>query len=89
MPVYRTVRAQLAADARAAVAGADVVTFTSSSTVRHFVDLLGDDAVPPTVACIGPVTAATARELGLRVDVEATTHTIPGLVQALEAHFAR
>ena len=89
VPVYRTVRAQLAADARAAVAGADVVTFTSSSTVRHFVDLLGADAVPPTVACIGPVTAATARELGLRVDVEATTHTIPGLVQALEAHFAR
>lgn len=87
VPVYRTVRAHLGADARAEVAAADVVTFTSSSTVRHFVDLLGGDAVPATVACIGPVTAATARELGLRVDVEADTHTIAGLVHALEAHF--
>ena len=89
VPVYRTVRAELSDDARAAVGAADVVTFTSSSTVRHFVDLLGVGAVPPTVACIGPVTAATARELGLHVDVEAPTHTIPGLVQALEAHFTR
>lgn len=87
VPVYRTVRAELTADARAAVAEADVVTFTSSSTVRHFVDLLGVDSVPATIACIGPVTAETARDLGLHVDVEAETHTIPGLVHALEAHF--
>ena len=87
VPVYRTVQATLDDEARADVATADVVTFTSSSTVRHFVELLGVDAVPPTVACIGPVTAATARELGLQVDVEAGTHTIPGLVAALEHHF--
>jgi uroporphyrinogen-III synthase len=40
------------------------------------------------VACIGPVTAATARELGLEVQVEASPHTIPGLVEALKAHYA-
>ena len=42
-----------------------------------------------TIACIGPVTAETARELGLHVDVVATEHTVPGLVTALTAHFAK
>ena len=84
---YRTVAATISDEQRAAVAGADAVTFTSSSTVERFVELLGRDAVPPVVACIGPVTAATARELGLTVDVEADVHTVHGLVDAL-AHWA-
>ena len=45
--------------------------------------------MPPTVACIGPVTADTARRHGLRVDVVADVHTIPGLVDALVAHVGR
>ncbi|WP_426377417.1 uroporphyrinogen-III C-methyltransferase [Desulforudis sp. 1031] len=67
------------------------VTLTSSSTAKNLVRLLGGDA--PTllsgvaVASIGPVTSATARELGLRVDVEASEHTIPGLVRELEKYF--
>jgi uroporphyrinogen III methyltransferase/synthase len=80
---YRTVAVAVTDAQRAAVAGADVVTFTSSSTVQHFVAAFGTDAVPPVVACIGPVTAATARDLGLQVDVEADVHTVPGLVDAL------
>jgi uroporphyrinogen-III synthase len=63
-----------------------VVTFTSSSTVRNFVSLLGSSkASIETVrfASIGPVTSSTLRELGLRVDVEATEFTIPGLVKAI------
>jgi len=40
------------------------------------------------IACIGPVTSATARELGLRVDLEASEHTVEGLVEALTSHFA-
>jgi uroporphyrinogen III methyltransferase/synthase len=40
------------------------------------------------VACIGPITADTARRLGLRVDVVADVHTVPGLVDALVAHVA-
>jgi uroporphyrinogen III methyltransferase/synthase len=80
---YRTVAADLDPAARDGLAGADAITFTSSSTVQRFVELAGRDAVPPVVACIGPVTAATARELGLDVTVEAAEHTIDGLVAAL------
>ena len=78
---YRTVRGRPSDDELAAVADADVVTFTSSSTVRNF--LAVSDTVPPVVACIGPVTAGTARDHGLTVDVEADTHTIEGLLTAL------
>jgi uroporphyrinogen III methyltransferase/synthase len=71
--------------------GVDVVTFTSSSTVRNLVDMLDRDrsALEASfIACIGPVTAATCRELGLRVDLEASEHTVEGLVDALTKHFA-
>jgi uroporphyrinogen-III synthase len=67
----------------------DVVTFASSSSVRNLKSLLGPDfdrLRDVTVACIGPVTAATARELGLTVAVEPSTHTIPALVTALKDH---
>ncbi|HEU5082604.1 MAG TPA: uroporphyrinogen-III C-methyltransferase [Acidimicrobiales bacterium] len=83
---YRTVAGEPTPAELAAVAGADVVTFTSSSTVRNFLAVC--DTVPPVVACIGPVTAATARELGLTVDVEAAEHTIDGLLDALVHHLS-
>ena len=76
---------------KAFVDGVDIVTFTSSSTVRNLVEMLdGDRAALETsfIACIGPVTSATARELGLQVDLEATEHTVEGLVDALTSHFA-
>jgi len=63
-----------------------VVTFTSSSTVRNFVALLGAaraNLAGIQLASIGPVTSTTLRELGLRVDVEAKEFTIPGLVEAI------
>ena len=88
VPAYRTVPAPLDPRARDALATTDAVTFTSSSTVSRFVDAFGVDAVPPVVACIGPVTAATARDRGLTVDVEASEHTIGGLVAALRHHLA-
>ena len=63
----------------------DAVTFTSSSTVRNLVALLGD--VEPLrgalIACIGPITAGTAREMGLRVDMVAEEYTIDGLIEVL------
>jgi uroporphyrinogen-III synthase len=68
-----------------------VVTFTSSSTVRNFVDLLQARRRPLKgirMASIGPVTSATLRELGLPVDVSAEEFTIPGLVQAIVSVFA-
>lgn len=63
--------------------GADAVTFTSSSTVRHFL-ASGATVGGAKVVCIGPVTAATARELGLVVDAVANEYTEDGLIQALE-----
>jgi uroporphyrinogen III methyltransferase / synthase len=80
---YRTEPAGLSDTQRAALADAEVVTFTSSSTVTNFLAVAGRDAVPPVIAAIGPVTAATAREHGLDVTIEATVHTIAGLVDAL------
>lgn len=70
--------------------GVDVITFTSSSTARNFVALVGQDSISPStlIACIGPITANTARELGLRVDIMANEYTMSGLVAALVDHFA-
>jgi uroporphyrinogen III methyltransferase/synthase len=71
-----------------AASSADAITFTSSSTVTNYLALAGDVAVPPVVACIGPVTASTARDAGVSVDIVAAEHTIDGLVAALVEHFA-
>ena len=69
--------------------GVDCLTFTSSSTVRNFCTLVGKLPEPqPLAICIGPVTADTARSLGIRVDAVATEHTIDGLVDALIAHLS-
>jgi len=85
---YRTVAAELTPAQLDAASGADLVTFTSSSTVDRFVDAVGVDRVPPLVASIGPVTSASATAHGLTVDIEATEHTVPGLVAAIASHFA-
>jgi uroporphyrinogen-III synthase len=63
-----------------------VVTFTSSSTVRNFVALLGAGKTSlqgVSLASIGPVTSSTLREFGLHVDIEAKEFTIPGLAEAI------
>ena len=86
---YRTVAPASDPNAAALLADAEVITFTSSSTVTNFVDAYGADAVPGVVATIGPVTTATARNRGLKVTVEAAEHTVDGLIAALEAFFAR
>jgi uroporphyrinogen III methyltransferase/synthase len=86
---YRTEQAPLAEEQVAAVAAADVVTFTSSSTVSNFLAAMGGRPIPPVVVAIGPITAATVRDHGLAVDVEAEVHTIDGLVDALVAWAAK
>lgn len=63
--------------------GADVITFTSSSTVRHFMALNLPLPEGCRIASIGPVTTATLAEYGLKPDVEAAEHTIPSLVEAV------
>ncbi|MFN3467668.1 MAG: uroporphyrinogen-III synthase, partial [Candidatus Brocadiales bacterium] len=70
----------------------DVVTFTSSSTVRNFVEIVGKENVgrldgKVCFASIGPITTKTAQELGLKITVEAREYTIPGLVKAVKEGF--
>jgi uroporphyrinogen III methyltransferase/synthase len=88
---YRTVpetrdtsgaRRQLAQD------GADLITFTSSSTVENFLALGLPWPKGMQVASIGPITSQTARDSGLRVDVEAKRHDIDGLVEVIGKFFA-
>ena len=90
---YRNVRPEgIAAQAIETLQkGVDVVTFTSSSTVRNLLEILGEqrDLLRGSVtACIGPITAATAVESGLQVDIIADTHNVEGLADALVSHFA-
>ncbi|NLT56240.1 MAG: bifunctional uroporphyrinogen-III C-methyltransferase/uroporphyrinogen-III synthase [Actinomycetales bacterium] len=83
---YRTVRAAPPpAEIREAIKGGqfDAVVFTSSSTVRNLVGIAGKPHVTTVIACIGPATAKTAQEHGLRVDVLADEATADALVEAL------
>jgi uroporphyrinogen III methyltransferase/synthase len=83
---YKT-RTVIDAEFAAKAARADILTFTSASTVSGFVANVPDAATAAAgkiVACIGPVTAQAARRAGLRVDVVAEAFTIEGLVRALD-----
>jgi uroporphyrinogen III methyltransferase/synthase len=84
--VYRTVAdARDASDVRARLLAGevDLVTVTSSSTVRYFVEAVGEDAARAApLASIGPVTTDTARQLGLTIAVEAAEATVSALVEA-------
>jgi uroporphyrinogen III methyltransferase/synthase len=97
LPVYRAV---CPADAAPALMrlfdgdGTDVITFTSSSTVSNFVSAFPEDRLPAIlgdaeIACMGPVTADTARKLGLPVAIVAREYTTHGLVQAIAEAAAR
>ena len=71
----------------------DAITFTSSSTVTNFGESIGKTESARLldgllVASIGPITSQAARDAGIRVDVEAEDHSIPGLVRAVEDHLA-
>jgi uroporphyrinogen III methyltransferase/synthase len=71
----------------------DVITFTSSSTVNHFAELLKKEDLRKllkgiAIACIGPVTARTAKQWGMRVQVQPKQYTIPGLTRAVSQYFA-
>jgi uroporphyrinogen III methyltransferase / synthase len=84
--LYETVAERPDPDAIERASEADYLTFTSSSTVRNFIEALPDDlAANARVVSIGPVTSEAARDAGLRVDVEASRHDIDGLVEALLA----
>ncbi len=88
---YRTVRASPPpAETREMIktGGFDAVLFTSSSTVRNLVGIAGKPHARTIVACIGPKTAETAIEFGLRVDVQPETAQVGPLVDSLAEHAA-
>ena len=88
---YRTVRAAPPpAPVREAIKGGgfDAVLFTSSSTVRNLIGIAGKPHAVTVIAVIGPQTAKTAAEFGLRVDVVASKASVSSLVEALAAHGA-
>jgi len=87
IPIYRSVpdsagmRAALEALQQGSV---DIITFTSSSTVRYFVESVGVDAARgATIVSMGPITSETARALGLTVTAEARTATLDSLIEAV------
>lgn len=72
----------------------DVVTFTSASTVRNFVQVFGAEQAPDLlnatkVACIGPVTAEAAEQYGIKTTIMPKEYTIPALVEAIVEHFRK
>jgi len=96
VPAYQTrPAAEDAGELRGALGNGrvDVVTFTSSSTVRHFAGLFPGEDLPGilrgvAVACIGPVTRATALALGLETRIVPREYTIPALARAIADHYA-
>jgi len=94
VPAYRTIRSALEAEpVRAMLRDGNIhaVTFTSSSTVKHFLELVGDEARKllrgVVVASIGPITAEAAAQHGIASDIVAEKYTIPALAEALIRHF--
>ncbi|MGO9489481.1 MAG: uroporphyrinogen-III C-methyltransferase [Solirubrobacteraceae bacterium] len=88
LPLYETVAEAPAPSVIEAALRADYLTFTSSSTVRFFLQALaGADSISPAarIVSIGPVTSQTLRENGLEPHIEAERHDIDGLLDALLA----
>ncbi len=91
LELYETVPEAVAPGVLEAAVTADYITFTSSSTVRFFLEAAGGpQAISPhaRLVSIGPVTSASLREAGLEPHVEAERHDVPGLVEALLADAA-
>ena len=89
---YRTVRGDgnvPLLKERLAAGEIDMITFTSSSTVRNMLDMLGEKPDQVALAAIGPITAETIRDYGLDVAVEAEEYTIDGLIEAILNYWGR
>ena len=93
-PAYQTVLPRSKSDAlakRLHSENIDVLTFTSSSTVKNFLALTGEALLPKIkktrIACIGPVTAKTAEEAGLKVDILPQEYTVSSLLDAIENYY--
>jgi uroporphyrinogen III methyltransferase/synthase len=83
LPLYETVAEPLSEQQQTAAAQADYVTFTSSSTVRFFLQAIDGRRPEGRLVSIGPITSAALREQGLEPQIEASRHDIDGVVAAL------
>ena len=85
--VYRTVQASPSEEMKEAMQEAEVITFTSPSTLVNFFGIMGEESRPllnrKVVACIGPVTLSKAKELGVRVDAVPEEYTLSALLRAV------
>jgi uroporphyrinogen III methyltransferase/synthase len=91
LELYETVAKPLAPEALRAVRAADYITFTSSSTVRFFLQAAGGEAglsADTRIVSIGPVTSEALREAGLEPDIEADPYDVEGMIAALLADAA-
>ena len=94
---YHTLPAEPDPEGLSALAdGVDLITFTSGSTARNFVELVKRAGLnpfhlkgDPEIACIGPKTSQTAQELGFTVDIVARTYTVDGLVQEIASYLIK
>ena len=93
--VYRTVCPEMTDEAKDALVAArpDIVTFTSASTARHYVQILGPERIGAlgevVYASIGPQTTQAADAAGLTISIEPARHDVPGLIEAIERYEAR
>jgi uroporphyrinogen III methyltransferase/synthase len=91
LPLYETVAEPLSPGALAAAQTAGYITFTSSSTVRFFLDAAGGNAglsEETRIVSIGPITSEELRKHGLQPHIEAAPHSVEGIIQALLADAA-
>ena len=93
-PAYQTILPKPKSDAlskRLQSGDIDVLTFTSSSTVKNFLELTGkslfEEIKKTRIACIGPITAETAKNAGLNVDILPKEYTVPALLEAIEDYY--
>ena len=93
-PAYQTILPKPKSDAfskRLQSGDIDVLTFTSSSTVKNFLELTGkslfEEVKKTRIACIGPITAETAKNAGLNVDILPKEYTVPALLEAIEDYY--
>jgi uroporphyrinogen III methyltransferase/synthase len=92
VPAYQTILpspSTSALEKRLKEGSIDVITFTSSSTVKNFLTLMGDksEIKKAKIACIGPITAKTAQDAGLNVDIMPEQYTVSSLLDAIEIFF--
>ncbi|MFQ5780925.1 MAG: uroporphyrinogen-III synthase, partial [Nitrospiria bacterium] len=97
VPAYQAVRPEYDAKEIESLflkKGVDMVTFASSSTLRNFIEIVGREGMKRwlkgcAIACIGPITAGTAREVGLQVDIMPDAYTFPALAESIVDYFRK